>query len=139
MPRIWDTDKPLCALVFYSWLFTDSTSIDTRNIEHATSIMLHQASLPDLINFVQKFIIDDDKIFMLRRKVRNTLQMVTDASLENLLAITNKLAASGNLNLRLEMIAERVDVKVIIACSRQLDCGHRKFDRNIFHFAVHYL
>jgi hypothetical protein len=139
MPRICSTDKPLWALIFYSWLFVDPTAIDCRVIEQTTSIMLHQAPLADLVQFVETFVIEEDTIFSLRRKLRSGLKEATDQSLENLLSIMNKLGASNNLALRLEMIAESVDVKIVIACSRQLDHGHRKFDRNIFHVAVHRL
>lgn len=78
------------------------------------------------------------KIFTLRREFRDALKL---ASLEWVLGIATKLASPGNLALRLEMIAERVDVKAVVACnpSRQLDHGHRGFDHNVFHYAVHYL
>jgi len=135
IPRIFAGEKPLSALVFNAWLFATPSS----TIEHFTLLMLHQASPTDLARFVQKFVIKDGKIFALRRKLRDSLETAIDEPLEWVFGIATKLAASGNLTLRLETIAERADVKAIAACNRQLDHGHRKFDRNIFHYAVHWI
>ncbi|SRR6266545_4460510 len=111
--RIFNNEKPLSALVFNAWLFADPN----LTIEHSTSLMLHRAST-DLAPFVQKFVIEDQKVFALRNKLRDALKTAIDEPLEWVFGIASKLATPGNLTLRLEMIAERADVKVIVACNR---------------------
>ena len=136
VPRIFNVEKPLSALVFNAWLFANPNEL----IEKSTLLLLQRASLADLTWFVQKFVIEDGKVSALRIKLRDALNTAkVDEPLERVFGIATKLAVPGNLTLRLEMIAERADVKLVVACNRQLDHGHRKFDRNIFHFAVHWI
>jgi hypothetical protein len=106
--------------VFNAWLFANPDP----TIEQSASLILHLASPTALARFVQKFVIEDGKVFELRRKIRDALKTSINERLEWLFGIATKLAASGNLTVRLEMIAERADARLVAACNRQLDHGH---------------